>query len=90
MAPRLDAGAVQSGGEHFVTWVRGRAPCRRFASERAVRPPAGDLARAVAGGPRRDGAGRHLPPLLRQLREGWLAAAAQAPRIGRTGDADRI
>src|SRR6185436_10719985 len=90
MAPRLDAGAMQSAREHFVTWVRGRGalPAFRVGDVPYGLLPVTSLAQWQVA---RDATGpdRHLPPLLRQLREGWLAAAAQAPRIGRTGDADQ-
>ena len=90
MAPRLDAGAVQSAREHFVTWVRGRGalPAFRVGDVPYGLLPVTSLAQWQVA---RDATGpdRHLPPLLRQLREGWFAAAAQAPRIGRTGDADQ-
>jgi len=90
MAPRLDAGAVRSAREHFVTWVRGRGALPAF---RVGDVPYGLLpvtSLALWQGAR-DAAGpdRQLPPLLRRLRETWLAAAAETPRIGRTGDADQ-
>jgi len=89
MAPRFDADAVQSARDYFVAYVRGRGPLPAF---RVGDVPYGllpvtslahwQVAREAAG------PARHLAALLRRLRDTWLAASAQAPRINRTGDAD--
>jgi hypothetical protein len=89
MGPHFDGGALAAAREYFVTSVRGRGPLPAF---RVGDVPYGLLPVMSLTHWRvaRDAAGpaRHLPPLLGRLRDTWLAAATQAPRINRTADAD--
>lgn len=90
MTPVFDRGAVQEARRYFVENVRGRGPLPAFrvgGTPYAVLPVS-SLARWQ---PRPDSPAieRHLPPLLRTLRETWARQIARVPRVGRTNDADK-
>lgn len=88
-APNAGPGAVASARGHFVESVRGRGPLSAFRL-RAM-PfgvlPATSLQRWQPQ-PDRTGIDVQLPALLRRLLPFWEARVADAPRIGRTADAD--
>jgi hypothetical protein len=90
LTPLVGRDAVDAIGRHFVSWVVPRGPVPAL---RVGRVPYGvlpvtslerwqpaDAAPAIE---------RQMAKLLLQLRGTWLAAAAQAPHIGRGADADQ-
>ena len=90
LAPLVGRATVDAIGRHFAQWVlpRGSVPAIRIG-----RAPYGILpVTSLARWQHADKTSPFVPrlvTLLQQLRATWLAAAAQAPRIGRTADADQ-
>lgn len=90
MEPVFNDPAILNARSHFIENVRGRGPLPAF---RIGGTPYGllpvsslDKWSSAAGA---TPAASQLPTALQTLLPVWLSAAAQAPRIGRTGDSDR-
>jgi hypothetical protein len=89
MQPVVTDAGVDQARSWFVEFVRGRGALPLF---RVGNVPYGllvatSLARYDAGA-KRTGILRELPALLRTLLPVWSAAVANAPRVGRSADAD--
>ena len=89
MAPHIGEATVAATLEHFVAHVRGRGPLPAL---RVRRQPYGILPVSSLDRWEPEASGGSFEPelvgLLRRLRPTWLAAAAKAPRVGRTSDPD--
>ncbi|HEU5060202.1 MAG TPA: hypothetical protein VFU21_26905, partial [Kofleriaceae bacterium] len=89
MAPHIGEATVAATLDHFVAHVRGRGPLPAL---RVRRQPYGVLpVTSLDRWQPEAGAGsfaHELVRLLRRLRPIWLAAAAKAPRVGRSADPD--